>query len=961
MTGCAHCGEALERGCRRCTFCHARLRRPEARKSLKRSVLSRGLERPRRVLLRGLQEAVRNDNLFTVHILLLAIALWLQPIGGGVVQTYYVRTTGNDANPGTTGSPKRTIAAALALLLSGDRLFIGAGVYAEAIAYNAVPSGLDDFNHTIIQAETDGTVTLNGTNAVFGDVLTIYNGSYITIRGLILDKVGGAAPVARFTGDAGGGFSHHILFEDCEAKNASGGTSAAITQSNVGGQTHHLTFRRLEVHDCTGGAPTGTHGIYLTAADSVIEDCEVYACDGHGIHVYYGGGTGVDRAIVRRNRVHHNGSFGIMLSSGQGSLAYDNLVYRNVYGMRLFDGARDCQLLSNTVVGNTGALPAIWIQSGSGGIVRNNSLSGNTQNAILDDGFGSSVDHNVTDPAFIDSAGNDFRLASGSSGETSGMNLSSLFSTDFNQSVRTSPWSIGAYISGAPVVVTPGVVVPPVVTIPPPIDTPSGIYTPPPVITPGGSAFIARGGRAPYTFAITSGALPAGLTLNANGTITGTPTVSGTFTFTVEVTDSDGQTDSKSCQIVIQPATPALSYDSLFAFEMLDYGLTSAIAASGFPYPFVLSTLRLDAADFDGDLWYFEIVATNNHASISYNVLLIDGAGATKATIAVPANVTAPTIYRSASFALTAAESDYQVKMPATAVNANVWVRVARMLVQLTSATKAVSAFPLTMSSNVSGTNAEGSIVGIGATARFDASPIDAETSPQNFSIFRFTASHWSMIAEYKLQLVYQTNGASQALVFGLFDVSTGIEVSGSHIAVPTTALPKPEFLTLTIPAGALTDGHEYELRGSEPGIETCYLYKARLHVKLTALQAAEAYLMVSKETGILNTVSPEARQTFGSTLYGTSRSMFLEAVGSVSGSAGLFHGDLIDDGANLSGTAGAAVSGGSVSFTTTKARVRSSALPLADAHYTWKETRTSGGDSMTTTIAFILVVVEWS
>lgn len=47
----------------------------------------------------------------------------------------------------------------------------------------------------------------------------------------------------------------------------------------------------------------------------------------------------------------------------------------------------------------------------------------------------------------------------------------------------------------------------------------------------------ASGGTAPYTYAITSGALPAGLSLSG-GSITGTPTVNGTFTFAVTATDA---------------------------------------------------------------------------------------------------------------------------------------------------------------------------------------------------------------------------------------------------------------------------------------------------------------------------------------------------------------------------------------------------------------------------------------
>ncbi|RYU72992.1 Ig domain-containing protein, partial [Hymenobacter persicinus] len=48
----------------------------------------------------------------------------------------------------------------------------------------------------------------------------------------------------------------------------------------------------------------------------------------------------------------------------------------------------------------------------------------------------------------------------------------------------------------------------------------------------------ASGGSAPYTYAVTSGALPTGLALSASGTISGTPTTNGPFNFTVTATDN---------------------------------------------------------------------------------------------------------------------------------------------------------------------------------------------------------------------------------------------------------------------------------------------------------------------------------------------------------------------------------------------------------------------------------------
>lgn len=64
--------------------------------------------------------------------------------------------------------------------------------------------------------------------------------------------------------------------------------------------------------------------------------------------------------------------------------------------------------------------------------------------------------------------------------------------------------------------------------------------------------FPASGGVAPYTFAITAGALPTGLSLNTStGVVSGTPSSVDTFSFTIEVTDSASSTVDTDCSITI--------------------------------------------------------------------------------------------------------------------------------------------------------------------------------------------------------------------------------------------------------------------------------------------------------------------------------------------------------------------------------------------------------------------------
>lgn len=60
-------------------------------------------------------------------------------------------------------------------------------------------------------------------------------------------------------------------------------------------------------------------------------------------------------------------------------------------------------------------------------------------------------------------------------------------------------------------------------------------------------------GATPYTFAVTAGALPTGVTLASGGALSGTPSVNGAFNFTVTVTAANGLTGSKAFALTIDP------------------------------------------------------------------------------------------------------------------------------------------------------------------------------------------------------------------------------------------------------------------------------------------------------------------------------------------------------------------------------------------------------------------------
>jgi large repetitive protein len=112
---------------------------------------------------------------------------------------------------------------------------------------------------------------------------------------------------------------------------------------------------------------------------------------------------------------------------------------------------------------------------------------------------------------------------------------------------------------------------------------------------------LATGGKGPYTWTLAAGTLPAGLTLASSGVLSGTPTQTGFFTFTIAVTDStqtsvqQGYTMSVVTGLIVG-ACPA-------GIGELGIAYTSALVAQGGTSPYTWSVtgtlppgLQLNAA-----------------------------------------------------------------------------------------------------------------------------------------------------------------------------------------------------------------------------------------------------------------------------------------------------------------------------------------------------------------------------
>jgi len=114
------------------------------------------------------------------------------------------------------------------------------------------------------------------------------------------------------------------------------------------------------------------------------------------------------------------------------------------------------------------------------------------------------------------------------------------------------------------------------------------------------TTLVASGGTTPYTWTLTSGALPANLKLNAaTGAITGTPTVSVTstpLTFQVKDAGSPQQSKTVNLTLTITPATLAISTSSIPNGQVgVAYSTTLVASGGTTPYSWTLSSGTLPA------------------------------------------------------------------------------------------------------------------------------------------------------------------------------------------------------------------------------------------------------------------------------------------------------------------------------------------------------------------------------
>jgi parallel beta-helix repeat protein len=244
--------------------------------------------------------------------------------------TYYVATTGDDSNPGSESEPFRTINRGVLALQAGDTLYIRSGTYNEALISN-IPGGTSWDNPVTVAAFPGEEVVImpdSGYRVIeFGDV----NQRYIVIDGLIFDGSNVLYNLLWIWQD-------NIRIQNSEFRNLNsdwcniiglGCIAIVVDGYEPWNQTaSDNQFSNLRVHNI--GVPWSDWGVgfYITSANNIIEDCEIYAVHGSGIQLWRQDGTSVRDNIVRNNKIYDN-HIGIIVAKGSNNNVYNNLIFQN--------------------------------------------------------------------------------------------------------------------------------------------------------------------------------------------------------------------------------------------------------------------------------------------------------------------------------------------------------------------------------------------------------------------------------------------------------------------------------------------------------------------------------------------------------------------------------------------------------------------------------------------------------
>ena len=155
--------------------------------------------------------------------------------------------------------------------------------------------------------------------------------------------------------------------------------------------------------------------------------------------------------------------------------------------------------------------------------------------------------------------------------------------------------------------------------------------------------FLAFGGTPPYRWSL-SGSLPSGLTFDGGaGTLNGTPTVTGTFSFTIQVADSSSVTATKSFSMTVELPRLTIVTTTPLPSGTVGTNYTQRLSATGgsLPYTWSVTSGGVPGLVFDSSGQLTGTPTTSGTHSITIQVRDNTGATTSSRTFAITINPSA--------------------------------------------------------------------------------------------------------------------------------------------------------------------------------------------------------------------------------------------------------------------------------------------------------------------------------
>ncbi len=194
--------------------------------------------------------------------------------------TYYVSTTGNDANSGSSSQPFQTIQHALDVVSSGQKIVVRPGVYYETLTISDDDIILEGETGAIIDGSDPGFSTLGGWQSEGSGVYSKYLG-YSTLRTYYNDRhlypyssLGG---LQGLVANVEGAFTeNNRLYVRLPGDNDPDGTNIKVSRfvTGINLQANNVQVRNFEIRFF--GQAGGHSGIDINGDYNLIEDCYLH-------------------------------------------------------------------------------------------------------------------------------------------------------------------------------------------------------------------------------------------------------------------------------------------------------------------------------------------------------------------------------------------------------------------------------------------------------------------------------------------------------------------------------------------------------------------------------------------------------------------------------------------------------------------------------------------------------------